>query len=150
MVGCQPVIDCFLTTQDWWNAESLQNFLRSWNPIVHDWLKAYMQPTLKKLVPQPLATMVIIVMSAFEHDFLFSTGIGYFIPLYMVEYGICGIYLLGLKLKVPSNGLRVCIYFHLNGSILLIMISLSDVYKSIACSRWMVPLRQISPKLIHT
>ena len=37
--------------------------------------------------------LVILIMSAFEHDFLLSAGLGYFMPFYMVEYGVCGEYI---------------------------------------------------------
>jgi hypothetical protein len=42
--------------------------------------------------------IVIVILSAFEHDFLLSAGLGYFLPVYMVEYGLCGV-LLNLKPK---------------------------------------------------
>ena len=76
--------------QDWWNTRSLNEYLRKWNPIIHEWLKEYVHRPLKKRLPLPLATLIVVLVSAFEHDFILSTGFGYFMPVYLVQYGIFG------------------------------------------------------------
>jgi sterol O-acyltransferase len=86
--------------EDWWNTRSLNEYLRKWNPIIQEWLKAYVHRPLKKWLPLPLATLIVLLVSAFEHDFLLSAGLGYFMPVYLVQYGICGML---LSLKPPLS-----------------------------------------------
>ena len=77
--------------QEWWNTESLPDFLRKWNLVIHEWLKAYVyRPLRSSGVPARVVMLAILMVSAFEHDFLLSAGLGYFMPVYMVEYGFCG------------------------------------------------------------
>jgi hypothetical protein len=86
--------------EEWWSTESLPDFLRKWNPLIQEWLKAYIYRPLRSTgLPAGAAMLVILVLSAFEHDFLLSAGLGYFMPVYIVEYGICGM-LLNLKPKM--------------------------------------------------
>ena len=90
-VLCIIVSEWKSSPQEWWNTESLSEYLRKWNPIIHEWLKAYVyRPLRTRGVPAWQATLVILVVSAFEHDFLLSAGLGYFMPVYMIEYGLCG------------------------------------------------------------
>ena len=84
-------VDVLSDVQEWWRTESLPDFLRKWNPIIQEWLKAYVYRPLRSIgLPAGAAMLVILVLSAFEHDFLLSAGLGYFMPVYIVEYGICG------------------------------------------------------------
>ena len=77
--------------QEWWNTESLPEYLRKWNPVIHEWLKAYLYRPLRSCsVKAWQATLIILVISAFEHDLLLSAGLGYFVPVYMIEYAVCG------------------------------------------------------------
>ena len=84
---CVSVCD---SLQDWWNSRNLYEYLRTWNPITHEWIKAYLHCHLKKWLPPMLAMLTVLILSAFEHDFLISCGIGVFMPIYLVEYGIGG------------------------------------------------------------
>lgn len=68
----------------------MPDYLRKWNPVMHEWLKAYVHRPLKKCLPVSLATIIVLLVSAFEHDFIISTGLGYFMPIFLLEYGICG------------------------------------------------------------
>ena len=63
---------------------------------MYDWLKAYVHTPLRKWLPglpASVAKLTVMVLSALEHDFILSTGLGYFMPVYLVEYGICGKYI---------------------------------------------------------
>ena len=91
MVCMMTLMVCtMILNQDWWNSQSLNGYLRKWNPIIYDWLKAYIHRPLKQHVPLPLAGLAVVLLSAFEHDFLLSAGMGYFIPVYLLQYGVCG------------------------------------------------------------
>ena len=68
----------------------MQEYLRKWNPIIQEWLRAYLYKTFKKLMPKSLAMLLILMWSAFEHDFALTAGFGYFMPVYLVEFGMCG------------------------------------------------------------
>ena len=68
----------------------MPEYLRKWNPIIYDWLKSYMFSQFKKLLPTSLAILLVLVVSAFEHDFVISTGVGFFMPVYVLQYGIGG------------------------------------------------------------
>ena len=78
------------TTQDWWNSQCLGEYLGKWNPVIQEWLKTYFYAYLKNWVPRAVALLAILVLSAAEHDFLIGTGMGFYIPMYLVEYGLIG------------------------------------------------------------
>ena len=89
---CVVALNCahFIHNQDWWNSCSLPEFLYKWNPVIHDWLKAYVHKHLKKYFPQALVLLSVLCLSAFAHDILVGVGMGFFLPVYLVQYGIGG------------------------------------------------------------
>ena len=56
--------------------------------MVHDWLKEHLHRHLKKFIPSIVSMLVVLLLSGIEHDVLISTGLGYFMPMYLVQYGI--------------------------------------------------------------
>ena len=76
--------------QDWWNSHNLQEYLCKWNPVIQEWLKAYVFTPLKKWIPPVLAIVAVLFLSAIEHDILISIGIGFFVPVLLITYGFWG------------------------------------------------------------
>ena len=71
----------------------MPEYLRKWNPIIYDWLKSYMFSQFKKLLPTSLAILLVLVVSSFEHDLVMSAAVGFFMPVYVLQYGIGGEYI---------------------------------------------------------
>ena len=59
--------------------------------MVQEWLKVYLYSHVKRWLPRLPALLLVLVISSVEHDFMVSTGLGFFMPLYLVEYGIGGV-----------------------------------------------------------
>ena len=59
--------------------------------MVQEWLKVYLYSHVKRWLPRLPALLLVLVVSSVEHDLLVSTGLGFFMPLYLVEYGIGGV-----------------------------------------------------------
>lgn len=68
----------------------MPEYLRKWNPIIYDWLKSYLYIHFRKWLPTSIAILLVLVVSALEHDFIISTGVGFFRPVYVLQYGIGG------------------------------------------------------------
>jgi sterol O-acyltransferase len=106
--------------QDWWNSQSLGEYLGKWNPVILEWLKSYFYAYLKSWAPRAVALLAILLLSAAEHDFLIGTGLGFFIPMYLVEYGLIG-FLLSFKpsLGKQTDRLIMCVGLSLGTGILM-------------------------------
>lgn len=79
-----------LCRQEWWNSRNIQEYLYRWNPVIQEWLKTYLFSFLKKRMPPVLAIVVVLIVSAIEHDILISIGTGFFIPVLLIAYGLWG------------------------------------------------------------
>ena len=79
--------------QDWWNTQNLGEYLGKWNPVIQEWLKTYLYAYLKRWIPRHGALLLILVLSSLEHDFIIGIGMGFFMPMYLIEYGLLGILL---------------------------------------------------------
>ena len=76
--------------QDWWNAQDLAEYLRKWNPVIQEWFKDYVYHHLRRHTHPTLAILLILLISAVAHDLLVGCGVGFFVPLYILEYSVGG------------------------------------------------------------
>ena len=57
---------------------------------MQEWLKEYVYRHIRKRVHPILAVFLVLILSALEHDFQIAIGFGFFMPMYLVEYGLMG------------------------------------------------------------
>ncbi|XP_041375125.1 diacylglycerol O-acyltransferase 1-like isoform X2 [Gigantopelta aegis] len=64
--------------RDWWNAETVTDFWKSWNIPVHRWATRHLyKPMLRRGISKIKAAIAVFFVSAFFHEYLMS------IPLHM-------------------------------------------------------------------
>lgn len=61
----------------WWECYGIDEFMRTWNFLIHSWISAYLfKPTLALTKSKQLSLLVVILVSAFIHDWIMSVIIG--------------------------------------------------------------------------
>ncbi len=64
---------------DWWNANNILVFWKTWNLPVHRWCVRHLfKPTLKQGHSVLTAQVVVFLFSAFFHEYLISVPLGVF------------------------------------------------------------------------
>ena len=77
---------------DWWNAESVEDFWKTWNIPVHTWAVRHLyKPLLSKGFSQLQAAFIVFFVSAFFHEYLVS------VPLKMFGYWA----FMGMLFQIP-------------------------------------------------
>nr|DBA32715.1 TPA: hypothetical protein GDO54_000485 [Pyxicephalus adspersus] len=79
--------------KDWWNSTSFSNYYRTWNVVVHDWLFYYVYQELLWLLNQRFrsgAMMVVFLISASVHEYIFTVALGFFYPVMFCLFVIFG------------------------------------------------------------
>ncbi|KAF0989047.1 hypothetical protein HZS_7887 [Henneguya salminicola] len=86
---------------DWWASVNYSEYYRKWNMIVQDWIRTYLFDEIRHHLPNniknKMATVLIIILSAIIHDYLFCLTLNKFIPTFIFLYGIIG----GMYLIIP-------------------------------------------------
>lgn len=78
--------------KDWWNAETVQYFWRTWNIPVHKWASRHLyKPMVSAGISRFKASIAVFLVSAFFHEYLVS------VPLRMFRYWA----FMGLLSQVP-------------------------------------------------
>jgi len=58
---------------DWWNANNIDTFWRSWNMPVHRWAVRHLYlPLVEQGYPKEVAVIAVFFISAFFHEYLVS------------------------------------------------------------------------------
>lgn len=58
----------------WWECYGIDEFMRTWNYLIHSWISAYLfKPTLALTGSKQASLLVVILTSAFIHDWVMST-----------------------------------------------------------------------------
>ncbi|XP_070596948.1 sterol O-acyltransferase 2-like [Erythrolamprus reginae] len=84
---------CFY--KDWWNSTSFSAYFRSWNVIVHDWLYCYIYQDLLWLTggrARAGAMLMVFIVSAVFHEYLFILTLGFFYPIVFVLFAMTGVF----------------------------------------------------------
>lgn len=74
---------------DWWNCSSYQEYFRTWNIIVHDWLYAYIYKDVYEVLTngnKKMAKLVVFVLSALVHEYLMYNTLGFFFPVMFIQF----------------------------------------------------------------
>lgn len=79
--------------EDWWNANSMEEFWKKWNLPVHEWCvrHIYVEAIHYFKVSKRVALVLVFVFSAFMHEYQFSPSFG----------GFRGYFLIGMLLQIP-------------------------------------------------
>lgn len=82
--------------KDWWNAESVEDFWKTWNIPVHVWAVRHLyKPLLSSGYSKAQAGVAVFLVSAFFHEYLVS------VPLKMFGYWA----FFGMLFQVPFAAL---------------------------------------------
>ena len=70
---------------------SLQEFYRKGNPLVQDWLYAYVYvPVYNYTANRSVATYSVVFLSGVAHEFILVISFRFFFPFLFVLFAICG------------------------------------------------------------
>lgn len=92
--------------KDWWNSTSFQNYYRTWNCVVHDFLYTYIYKDTHYLVGKRykfVSQFAIFLISAIFHEYVLTLALGFFYPVLFVMFGALGFLLMFIKPKKNSN-----------------------------------------------
>lgn len=89
---------------DWWNSRNFSVFYRSWNGVVHDFVKSYLYTDLVQFcgMSKLAALLVSFLVSALVHEFILSVALGFFLPILGLLFGGPGV--LFIVLTKNRNG----------------------------------------------
>ncbi|XP_053597938.1 sterol O-acyltransferase 1 isoform X1 [Microplitis demolitor] len=123
--------------KDWWNSASFDNYYRTWNVVVHDWLYTYIYKDFYEIVVPGnkfIATFFVFFTSAIVHEYLLGCAFRFFYPMMFVFFGIFG-FLLVFITKKESNSLgNIFIWFSLiTGSGMLVSFYTMEYFARINC-----------------
>jgi len=80
--------------QDWWTSTSYNEYFRTWNMVVGDWLFTYVYKDIyEHVVPgnKRMAKLTVFVVSAIVHEWVLTTMFGFFFPVLFVTFCEAGI-----------------------------------------------------------
>lgn len=78
---------------DWWNSCSYQEYFRTWNCLVQDWIHIYMYVALNKVIPKKHRTLTkfsVILISAIFHEYIFTMTFGFYYPVLLFSFSGLG------------------------------------------------------------
>lgn len=74
---------------DWWNSTSFNEYYRTWNTLVHDWLYNYIYRDLYIIFGKKykvFAQFGVIAISGLVHEYILSFTFGFFYPVLFVMF----------------------------------------------------------------
>ncbi|GBP21906.1 Sterol O-acyltransferase 1 [Eumeta japonica] len=77
--------------EDWWTQSQYSHFYRSWNLVVHTWLREYIYKPLSPRTGKMFATLTVFLVSALAHEVVLAASFGFFYPVLFVEFGVIGL-----------------------------------------------------------
>ncbi|XP_063724313.1 sterol O-acyltransferase 1-like [Symsagittifera roscoffensis] len=87
--------------RDWWTSTSYGQYYRTWNVVVHDFLKAYIMYDSELLLVRLLGNkrskqvhflsiMFTFLVSALVHEYVIIMAVGFFFPILFLMFSGCG------------------------------------------------------------
>ena len=78
---------------DWWNSRNFSVFYRSWNGVVHDFVKSYLYMDLVQFcgLSKLAALLTSFLVSALVHEYILSVALGFFLPILGLLFGGPGV-----------------------------------------------------------
>lgn len=65
----------------WWRCTGINEFMRTWNYLIHSWISCYMYRPIRTLSgSKQLALLSVILGSALVHDYIMSLCVGFMFP----------------------------------------------------------------------
>ncbi|CAH1957689.1 unnamed protein product [Acanthoscelides obtectus] len=81
--------------KDWWRSTTYQQYYKTWNVIVYDWLRSYIFKDLYYLTNgnTTVAKLTVFVVSAIVHEWILTYMLGFFLPFLALQFGTMGLLL---------------------------------------------------------
>ncbi|KAF5306329.1 hypothetical protein FQA39_LY09027 [Lamprigera yunnana] len=122
--------------KDWWTSATYGRYYTTWNIFVNDWLYTYIyKDCYEILMPKRrnVGKLIVFFISSFMHDVLFSSAVGFFLPIFIVYFFICGNFITHVKFSRKSFG-NVFLFFTLGlGSSMIITLYILEYYARLRC-----------------
>ncbi|CAK1582029.1 unnamed protein product [Parnassius mnemosyne] len=89
--------------EEWWTSSQFSWYIRAWNRVVYSWLRDHIYRPLAPLAGSSISTFVVFIVSSVAHEVILALSFGFFYPVVLMEFGVCGLILLALT---ASSGRR--------------------------------------------
>lgn len=92
---------------DWWNSTSFNEYYRTWNTLVHDWLYNYVYNDLYTVFGKKykmFAQFGVIFLSGLVHEYILTFTFGFFYPVMFVMFAIVGYAVLFVPKRILNDG----------------------------------------------
>ena len=64
--------------KSWWHVRGINEFMRTWNFLIHSWISAYFYQPVRSLTgSKQMSQLAVILGSAFIHDYIMSLSFGF-------------------------------------------------------------------------
>lgn len=132
--------------QDWWTAESIEEFLRKWSYFVYEWLHIYIYRDCHEIIfpgRKHLAKIATYLLSAYFHDLIMCVASRSFLALATVEF----ILLLLLSKWLTNKMILGFLGMEMSGALTLCM---TEYYARLNCPQTNATiLQQIAPRFLY-
>lgn len=122
--------------RDWWNAASFDDYYRTWNCVVHDWLYTYVYRDVYELTAgsKTMAKLAVFTLSAIFHELILSVGFRFFYPVLLTMFLGIGMVLTCLRMQRTSTLGNVFVWFSISfGNGLCISLYCMEIFARMNC-----------------
>ncbi|CAG9783656.1 unnamed protein product [Diatraea saccharalis] len=82
--------------EDWWTTSQFSTYYRTWNRVVHSWLRDHIYKPLAPTVGRVLAISIVFLVSSIAHEIVLALSFGFFYPVLLLMFGVCGLLMVPL------------------------------------------------------
>ncbi|XP_063821616.1 sterol O-acyltransferase 2 [Ostrinia nubilalis] len=82
--------------EDWWTMSQFSKYFRAWNRVVHFWLRDYLYMPLAPRAGRAVSSSCVFIVSSVAHELILALSFGFFYPVLLVQFGVCGLLMLPL------------------------------------------------------
>lgn len=124
--------------KDWWTSVNYGRYYRTWNMVVHDWLYTYIYKDFYEIVipkRKILAKLMVFFISSVFHDFIISTAVGFFIPVFLVYFFMFGTFVSLVRTPNTLIGNVFLLYSIALGSSMMLATYSMEYFARVNCAK---------------
>ncbi|CAH0406560.1 unnamed protein product [Chilo suppressalis] len=82
--------------EDWWTMSQFSKYYRAWNRVVYSWLRDHIYKPLSLSCGRVLSVFTVFLVSSIAHEVVLALSFGFFYPVLLLEFGVCGLLMVPL------------------------------------------------------